>query len=454
MGQPGPPIMKSEITEGNLLKGLLTVSLPIILSNLLQSVVEVVDLFFVGRLGPDAIAGVAMSMMFILTIMTIIIGVVTATTAFISHAWGAKEYDKPGVLLIQSLLIGAGFAIVFALFGLFGSDHILMLLGATPEVAVQGGNFLQVILLGNFSMVGLWILCSAYQSCGDARTPMIVMLGANILNIILNPILIFGNGIIPGFGVMGSALATILGRSCGFLYLFSQLYSGKGPFALPHKITIDPDLMKRMFIIALPNSVQNGMRSLSFLGMTIIVASYGAAAMAAYGIVIRMELIALMPGFAIATATAVIVGQNLGARIPERAVKGVHYSLFFYGVLMAAIVAIYMIFPGEIIGFFDPSGTSTLIGTGYFHTVAPFYLMTSISIILAFAMNGAGATRIPMYATAVSLIGIQIPLALLIPGWLGNGLFGVWYAEIIGLTLQAAILAVFFQKKSWLTTRL
>lgn len=446
--------MTPEITEGNLLKGLLTVSFPIILSNLLQSVVEVVDLFFVGRLGPDSIAGVAMSMMFILTIMTVIIGVVTATTAFISHAWGAKEFDKPGVLLIQALLIGAGFAILFALFGLFGSDHILMLLGATPAVAELGGQFLRVILLGNFSMVALWILCSAYQSCGDSRTPMMVMVGTNILNIILNPLLIFGYSAIPGFGITGSALATILGRTCGLFFLFSLIYAGKGPFILPSKIRLDPVLIRKMFVIAIPNSVQNGMRSLSFLGMTVIVAAYGAAAMAAYGIVIRMELISLMPGFAIATATAVIVGQNLGARRPERAVTGVYYSLVFYGMLMITIAAIYVLFTAEIICFFDPSGTSTQIGIGYFHTVAPFYIMTAIAIILSFAMNGAGATRISMYATAISLIGVQIPLAIFIPSWLGNGLYGVWYAEIIGLTLQATILAVLFHRKSWLTTRL
>lgn len=446
--------MTSDITEGNLLKGLLTVSFPIILSNILQSVVEVVDLFFIGRLGPDAIAGVSMSMMFILVIMTIIIGVVTATTAFISHAWGAREYDKPGIYLISALLIGAGFAVIFALLGLVGSDHILLLLGATPEVAIQGGAFLQAILLGNFSMVGLWILCSAYQSCGNARTPMMVMLGANIINIILNPLLIFGYGPVPGFGIIGSALATIIGRSCGFLYLFTAIYTGRGPFRLPARIVIDTLLIRKLFIIAIPNSLQNGMRSISLLILTAIVAAYGAAAISAYGIVIRMELISLMPGFAIATATAVIVGQNLGARQPERAVTGVYYSLLLYGVVMAIMATFYALFPAEIIGFFDPSGTSTAIGTGYFHTVAPFYLMTAISIILSFAMNGAGATRIPMYATAISLIGVQIPLAMFLPAWLDTGIVGVWYAIIIGLTLQAGVLAFLFHRKTWLTTRL
>jgi putative MATE family efflux protein len=446
--------MKSYITEGSVFKSLLTVSLPIIVSNLLQSVVEVVDLFFVGRLGPDAIAGVAMSMMFILAVMTIIIGVVTAATAFISHAWGAKEYDAPGTLLIHALLIGAGFAIVFALFGIFGSDQILLILGASPHVAALGGKFLKVILLGNFSMVGLWILCSAYQSCGNARTPMLVMVGTNIINIILNPLLIFGYGVVPGLGITGSALATILGRTCGFVFLFSLIYSGKGPFHLPRTLHLDTGLLYRLFVIAIPNSIQNGMRSLSLLALTAIVAAFGSEAMAAYGIVIRMELIAMMPGFAIATATAVIVGQNLGARRPDRAMTGVYYSLVFYGGVMVIIAAIYALFPAEIIGFFDPSGTSTLIGTGYFHTVTPFYIMMAISIILSFAMNGAGATRIPMYATAIALILVQIPLAAVLPGLLDCGITGVWYAVITGQTLQAVILSLLFAKKSWLTVRL
>ena len=448
-GAPG-----TNITEGDLVKGLLTISLPIIASNLLQSVVEVVDLFFVGRLGPDAIAGVSMSMMFILAIMTVIIGVVTATTAFISHAWGAREYDAPGSLLLHALLIGAGFAVVFAIIGIFGSDKILMVLGATPEVADVGGRFLQIILLGNFSMVGMWILSSAYQSCGNSKTPMLVTFGANILNIILNPILIFGFGFIPAFGVAGSALATVFGRSCGFFYLGYLIFAGKAPFSLPNSFSIDYTLLRKLFVIAIPNSVQNGMRSLSFLCLTAIVAGFGAAALSAYGIVIRMELIALMPGFAIATATAVIVGQNIGARKQDRAVRGVHLSLIFYGLIMILIAGLYMVFPSVIIGFFDPSGTSTQIGTGYFHIIGPFYIMTAISIILSFAMNGAGATRLPMYASAIALIGVQIPLAYFLPIWFSCGIIGVWYAVIIGLTLQAAILGIFFTRKTWIRARL
>ncbi|HWQ67368.1 MAG TPA: MATE family efflux transporter [Methanospirillum sp.] len=446
--------MRTEITDGNLLKGLITVSSPIIVSNILQSVVEVVDLFFVGKLGPDAIAGVAMSMMFILAIMTIIIGVVTATTAFISHAWGAKEYDSVGTLLIHALLIGAGFAVVFAAIGLFGAEHILLLLGATGPVAEVGGQFLRVILLGNYTMVALWILSSAYQSCGNSKTPMQVMIGTNIINIILNPLLIFGYGIIPAFGVTGSALATIFGRTCGLAVLLSLIFAGKGPFRFPEVIRFDYSLAKRLFVVAIPNAIQNGVRSFSFLALTAIVAVFGAAALSAYGIVIRMELIALMPGFAIATGTAVVVGQNLGAKKPERAILGVHYSLLFYGVIMALLSALYFIGAAGIIEFFDPSGTSTLIGTGYFRMVAPFYILTAISIILSFAMNGAGATRIPMYATSIALIGIQIPLALFLPTYLGNGITGVWYAVIIGNFVQAALLFMFFIRKTWLVSKI
>jgi putative MATE family efflux protein len=446
--------MKSDITEGNLLKGLFTISLPIIASNLLQSVAEVIDLFFVGRLGPDAIAGVALSMMFILAIMTIVIGVVTATTAFISHAWGSKEYDSAGTLLIHAMIVGGIFAVLFAIIGLIGSEHILLLLGATPHVAQLGGIFLQALLLGNFSMVGLWILCSAYQSCGDARTPMLVMLGSNVINIFLNPVLIFGYGIIPGLGIVGSALATIISRTCGFVFLIGLILSHRGPIKLPASFQFDYGLMKRLFVVAIPNSLQNGMRSISFLALTAIVALYGEAALAAYGIVIRMELIAMMPGFAIATATAVIVGQNLGAKNPDRAISGVYYSLAFYCAVMIIIAAIYALFPSSIISFFDPSGTSISTGIGYFQTVAPFYIMTAISIIISFAMNGAGATRIPMYATGIALILVQIPLAVVLPGMLDNGIYGVWYAVIIGLTLQAAILFVAFSKRTWLTVRL
>jgi putative MATE family efflux protein len=437
------------LTEGDLSKGLLVIALPIIASNLLQSVLEIVDLYFVGRLGADAIAGVAMSTTLIFVLATFVIGLVTATTAFISRHYGAEEYDQVGTIVEHSLYIGFVFSVILAVIGHFFAKDLLLVMGANDTVATIGGAYLSLLFIGIFTMIELWIVVSSFQACGNSMTPMLVMIGVNILNMILNPLLIFGFGPVPAYGVPGSALATILSRGLGLVICLYLLIQYAPHFALPKRWKINYDLVWRILSVAIPNSVQSGLRSGTFLVMMTMVAAYGTAAISGYGIAERLELIALMPGFAIATATAVIVGQNLGAQKPERAEEGVKLSLLLYGAIMLLVSLCYYFFAEQLLWFFDPSGASEMVGASYFHAVAPFYLVMSVSIILSFAMNGAGDTRKPMYATLISMVLIQIPLAYILHAWFGFGLDGIWIAIIAGIVLQAVLLFGMYHEGGW-----
>jgi putative MATE family efflux protein len=437
------------LTEGPLLAGLFAISLPIIASNLLQSVLEVVDLYFVGRLGADAIAGVAMSTTIIFVLATFVIGLVTATTAFISRHYGAQEHDAVGFIVQHALYIGLAFSLILSVFGLFFSKDLLRLLGANESVATLGSAYLSVLFLGIFTMVELWVVITSFQACGNSVTPMILMVGVNIVNIILNPVLIFGLFGFPAFGVAGSALATILSRGAGFIMGMLLLTRYSDHITFPKTWSLDLRLIWRILAVAIPNSVQSGLRSGTFLVMMAFVALYGTAAISGYGIAERLELVALMPGFAIATATAVIVGQNLGAQKPGRAEEGVRLSLMFYGTIMFAVSVFYYLFAEQLLWFFDPSGTSEIIGAAYFHAVAPFYLVMAVSIILSFALNGAGDTKKPMYATLFSMVLIQIPLAYLLPGYFGLGITGIWIAVITGIIVQALLLFMMYRSGKW-----
>jgi len=446
---PVAPVLANPVNEQSVLQSLLVIALPIMVSNLLQSVLEVVDLYFVGRLGAEAIAGVSMSLVLIITLMTVVIGLNTATMAFIARAYGAREYDRVGGILVHSMIAGAFFALMLAGIGYFFANDIIVALGATPTVASFGGRYLSVFLLGIGSMIELWILSSAFQSVGNARTPMIVMVIVNIINIVLNPLLIFGAGPVPAFGVVGSALATVGSRSLGLILLIYVVLGGKTPLTFSRSNRFDPSFLVRLFRVAIPNSVQSGMRSLSFILLMSVVAIFGSSAVSAYGIAIRLEFIALMPGFAIATAAAVLVGQNIGACRLDRAESGVRYALLLYGGIMAVTACVYFFFAEGLIGFFDPSGVSTVIGAGYLHTITPFYLLNAVAIILSFAMNGAGATTYPMFATTVALILVQIPLAIILPGLLGAGIVGVWIAIVIAIIVQFGLLGYLYQRGSW-----
>jgi putative MATE family efflux protein len=298
-------------------------------------------------------------------------------------------------------------------------------------------------------MVELWIVISSFQACGNSWTPMILMVGVNIVNIMLNPVLIFGLAGFPAFGIAGSALATILSRGAGLVIGMLLLVRYSGHLTFPKTWNLDLQLIWRILSVAIPNSIQSGLRSGTFLVMMAFVAVYGTAAISGYGIAERLELIALMPGFAIATATAVIVGQNLGAKKPDRAEEGVRLGLVFYGSIMVAVSIIYFTFAEQLIWFFDPGGTSVVTGVSYFHTVAPFYIVMAVSIILSFALNGAGDTKKPMYATLISMVLIQIPLGYILPQYFGLGITGIWIAVIIGIIIQAVLLTVMYRNGSW-----
>ena len=278
---------------------------------------------------------------------------------------------------------------------------------------------------------------------------MILMVGVNVINIVLNPLLIFGLAGIPAFGIAGSALATILSRGAGLVVGMLLLVRYSGHISFPKTYTLDLQLIWRILAVAIPNSVQSGLRSGTFLVMMAFVAAYGTAAISGYGIAERLELIALMPGFAIATATAVIVGQNLGAKKPDRAEEGVKLGLVFYGTVMFGVSLFYYVFADQLIWFFDPSGASVTTGASYFRMVAPFYIIMAVSIILSFALNGAGDTKKPMYATLVSMVMIQIPLGYYLPQHFGLGIIGIWIAVIIGIIIQAVLLTMMYRKGSW-----
>lgn len=180
------------LTEGNLLRGLLIVAAPIVAGNVLQSGLELVDLFFVGRLGAEAIAGVAMSTSVVMVIMTIIVGIVTANTAFVSRHYGAQDFATAAKGVWHTLVLGLVFSIVLSIVGILFAEDMLLLLGADPSVALLGASYLKVLFAGSVTLVELWVINSSFQSCGDAITPMLLVVLANVLNIILNPLLIFG----------------------------------------------------------------------------------------------------------------------------------------------------------------------------------------------------------------------------------------------------------------------
>lgn len=444
-----------KITNGPVFKTLIVLALPIIIGNLLQAVLEIVDLHFIGELGNDAIAGVSMSGYIMMVLMTVIIGLVTACNAFIARAYGAKRYDEAGKILWHAVIIGIGFSIVLAFIGQFFAYDILAMMGAEGPALELGTVFLQILTTFSFTMIVLFILQGMFQSTGDTITPMLVLVLTNVVNIILNPTLI--NGFeplgIPGFGVAGSASATVLARSIGVIVLLYLLMRNtkKGKIttlSIPKDKGIDFCLIRKIVSVALPSSIQSGVRSVAFLIMMSLIATYGMLTVSAYGIVARLEMVAMMPGFGIAAGMAIMIGQNLGARKIDRAEKAVKCGLLLYGSLMLIVGIVYAFYCEPIVMFFDPSGAAVPIAETFFHTVTPTYIFLAMGIIFSFAMNGAGNTRPPMIGSLVAQLIVQVSLAAFVV-FSGYPVEYVWYTVIVGNLLMFTLMFLFYKRGTW-----
>ncbi len=445
------------LTEGSVGKGLWIVALPIIISNFLASILEVVDMYFIGKLGDVSIAGGAMSISIIIVLTTVIFGTVTATAAFVSRAYGSERYERIPVILSHSLYLALGFSAVLAVIGMFWSQDLLLLLGADPEVAAVGARFLSPMLMGMFVFVTLMILTTVFQSTGDSRTPMFIMIGVNIANIVLNPTLIMGLGGLPAFGIAGSAYASIASRATGVLLLLGVMYllpsKKNGPVRLPKQWTFEPRLFKDIVRVMVPSAVQSGVRSFAFLGMTAIVALYGTSAVAAYGICQRLDMLGLIFVMGLCTGVAVMVGQNLGAGKVERAEKTVRIAMIVNALFMALVGILYLRSADHLLAFFGATEASLANGIQFMHIVPPSYFVIAMAMTMGFAMNGAGMTRPGMYAAIAGQLIVQVGLAAALVA-MEMPLQFIWFAVVCGTVVVFLCDLFFYRQGAWKTKKL
>ena len=445
------------LTEGPVGKGLLMVALPIIVSNFLASIVEVVDMYFIGKLGDVSIAGGAMSISIIMVLTTVIFGVVTATAAFVSRAYGSERFERIQVILSHSLYLALSFSAVLAVIGLFWSQDLLLLLGADAAVAAEGGRFLSPMLMGAFIFVTLMILTTTFQSTGDSRTPMFVMIAVNIVNVVLNPTLIQGLGGLPALGIAGSAYASLASRMIGVLLLVGAMYllpsKKSGPGRFPKKWTFEPRLVMDILRVTIPSAVQSGIRSFAFLGMTAIVALYGTAAVAAYGICQRLDMLGLIFVMGLCTGVSVMVGQNLGAQKVERAEKAVRIALVANASFMMLVAIFYLRFAEHLLAFFGATGESLANGIPFMQIVPTSYFVIAMAMTLGFAMNGAGMTKPGMYAAIIGQLIVQVGLAAVFVA-MGMPLEAIWLAVVCGSVVVFLVDLFFYRQGAWKTKKL
>ncbi len=443
-------IENNDLTKGSISKSIWKLALPIMVSVVLHNAFNIVDMIFVGRLGPEAIAAVAMGGILFGIIMIALIGISIGTTAMIARAIGSKDIKEAEDIAVQSLFMGVIGSIALGLLGYFLAKPMLILFGASEEVISLGASYIRILSLGSITMFLLFLISAILRGAGDAFLPMKFLMLSTGLNIVLDPVLIFGLFGFPALGVKGSALATVIARAAGMTWALYAIFNGHSIIHLKIKESrLRLSVMLQMIRTGIFAALQMTARNISGLILMRIVAVFGTFAVAAYGIGMRVLMLVMMPGFAFAQCATTLVGQNLGADRPKRAEKSAWTAAGFFGIMAIIFTVIFFIFAKEIIAIFNTNPEVIRIGALYLRFLSFTFIFMASSIVLGRAFMGAGDTLSPLIITGISLFGFQIPLALLLSRNLNMNTNGIWLAIAISNIVQGVVMAGWFKKGKW-----
>jgi putative MATE family efflux protein len=439
-----------ELTTGPILPKVISLTGPLMVTAILNSTLNLVDMFWVGKLGSDAIAAVAIGGTIMMVVFAALIGITRGTIALVAQYVGAKDAKNADAAASQSIMLGLIIASAAILVGLLFTDKLLLILGASPEVLRIGSSYLKILLIGGITMVLLSFGNAILQAEGDTVTPMKFMLLSNVINFVLDPIFIFGWGIIPKMNTSGAALATVLSQAVPAFLVLMLLYTRQSKVHIHiSQFKIKLVFLKEMLKIGLPASLQMFFRSIMGVVLMGIVASFGTIAIAAYGIGMRLQMIVLMPAFAFGGAAATLVGQNLGAQYPKRAQRSAWTATTLDALLMVLVAIIFFIFAPQILEFFIKDENVISIGTQFLRITAPFYLFIPLGVVLGQALAGAGDTFAPMIITLLSLWGFQIPTAVFLSKANIWGINGIWWANAFASILHGVLVMSWFETGRW-----
>ncbi|NOR74144.1 MAG: MATE family efflux transporter [Draconibacterium sp.] len=439
-----------DFTKTSLRRAIFILAVPMVLEMIMESVFAVVDIFFVSRLGSDAVATVGITESVMTVVYAIGIGLAMATTALVSRRIGEKKKKQAGVVAFQAILIGAIISVLIAIPGIIFAKPFLKIMGATDKMAVEGFLFPAIMFGGNIVIMLLFIINAVFRSSGDAAISMRVMWFANIINIILDPLFIFGIGPFPELGLMGAAVATTIGRGTAVLYQFYLLFNGKYRIQLYwDSIKIKFNVMIELLKISAGGIFQNLIATSSWILMVRIIAVSGPDAIAGYTIAIRIILFLLLPAWGLSNAAATLVGQNLGANLPDRAEKSVWITSYVNMVFMGVMGTILAIFSEFFVRLFIQDLEVVENGTLAVRIISLGFLFYGLGMVLVQGFNGSGDTTTPTKINLISFWLIEIPLAYFLAIVLNMGLSGASISIVVAEAILALIALYLFRKGKW-----
>ena len=442
-----------DYTSGSMQKAIVLLAIPMILELCLESVFAVVDMYFVGHLPNSkvAVTTVGLTESVISIVFSIAIGLSTAATAMVARRIGEKDPEAANHAAVQSIILSLIATLLISIPGFLFAEDILRIMGAQPEVIKEGVVYTRIMLGGSVVIILLFLINGIFRGAGDAAMAMRSLWLASIINIILCPLFIYGIGPWDGWGLVGAAIATTIGRGIGVAYQCYHLFKGDGVIRLRKRhLHLDISLLKNMAGIASPATMQFLISSGSWIVLTYIVSSTGGTeASAGYQVAIRNVVFFILPAWGLSNAAATLVGQNLGAGQPDRAVKSVMLTAKYNAIFMSFVLLIFLFFARPIANLFTNDIGVQVIAAKALRIIGLGYICYGIGMVMIQALNGSGDTKTPTWINFVCFWLFQIPLAFILAKPFGLGPTGSFIAIPVAETLIALVAWWYFRKGGW-----
>jgi MATE family, multidrug efflux pump len=439
----------ADYTDGPVGRAVLLLAIPMVLELVLESVFAVVDVFFVSRLGADAIATVGLTESMLSIMYAVIIGLCTGVTAVVARRIGERDLEGAARAAAQAIVLGFAIAIPVGAAGVWFAPRMLALMGGSPGV-VAHASYTRVVFGFNVVILMLFLLNAVFRGAGDATVAMRVLWLANAINICLDPCLIFGLGPFPRLGVTGAAVATTTGRGIGVVVQSIVLWRGTKRVQVRRRhLRLEPDVMWTMVRLSGTGVLQSLVATTSWIVLVRTIATFGSIAVAGYTIAIRIVIFALLPAWGLANAAATLVGQNLGAGLPDRAESSVWQTCRYCMIVFAAMTVVILVAAGPLVTAFSDDPAVRGIAASGLRIATLGFVAYALGLVISSALNGAGDVWTPMVINVVSFWLFGVSLAELLARPIGLGPTGVFVAMTVAFVMMAISAAALFRRGRW-----
>lgn len=440
-----------KFTEGKILGSLVSIAIPIIFSNILQSGYQLIDTFWLGRLGANAVASVSLSFPILFLVLSLGGGLTLAGTVIVSQYKGANNQRQIDFSSSQTVFVVFIISLLLALVGNFAAAPMMRLVGAGPEILEDSVTYFRISSYGFIFLFMFFVFQSLMRGIGNVLLPMYIILGTVFLNLVLDPLFIYGWGPIPGYGVAGAAMVSVLTQGISAVAGLYILWRGRQGIRIKWSdMYFDLSFMKKLFKIGLPSSFEQSTRAAGMTMMVVLVTGFGSEVVAAYGIGSRILSLVIVPALGLAIATTALVGQNVGAGKIDRAEKigNLSYKVSFSS--LSLIGVLFYLFAENLTAFFVPNEPQVIQDGAFFIRIMSLsFGFMGVQQVLNGLFNGTGFTKASMMISILGLWVLRFPLAYYLSHHTSLGYEGIWWAFPISNLITGAVAFTFYKSGYW-----